>query len=626
MPRGFLNKADRDRLARFPASVTEADRIIYFSLTSEDIEFVENLNTDHHRLGCALLLCSLRYLGYFPSSVQELPPSLVDYVAGQIAVSASRLPEYLSRSQNRWDLLPTVRDYLGFRKMKAVDRKNVTSWLGERALENERPSRLLQQLCEHLYQKKLLRPAVTTLESMVIEARAQAWQRSYAILVAPLQPEQREMLFTLLSPIAEAGQAQISWLNRPALAANAKQILRTIEKLTVIRQWKVSEWNIAPLPNSRLKWLAQLGRYSSAQALERKEPVEARLSILAAFLLWRHETLLDELIDLFDECLVDIYRRSKRDLREYHLKQADSLGQIAYYFYSVADVLLDHGVEDEAVRPTIYQSIPQEEFEALLLAIEQRQFGRKRADLLDFVDKRYTYIRRFSPQMLATLDLQTRRADSLLDAIATLKDLNERQDPTRELQNVPLDFVSSRWRSRIVGGDGTVKRRGYELCVLSELRDRLRAGDVWLDGSRRYADIDSYLIPREQWPAQRDVFCEMVGLPSDGAAYIQAQADELQTALSEFDEKMLTLEQVRLENDKLILSPLQNSRAKMQKHGSVGKLATCCRRLYPGELLAEVDRWCNFTKGNDPRGWVDSAGRGTAALSVRHSSGRSQQY
>jgi cyclopropane fatty-acyl-phospholipid synthase-like methyltransferase len=42
--------------------------------------------------------------------------------------------------------------------------------------------------------------------------------------------------------------------------------------------------------------------------------------------------------------------------------------------------------------------------------------------------------------------------------------------------------------SRVSGG--VIDRRYYELCVLSELRDRLRAGDVWVVGSRRYRSFD----------------------------------------------------------------------------------------------------------------------------------------
>jgi hypothetical protein len=41
--------------------------------------------------------------------------------------------------------------------------------------------------------------------------------------------------------------------------------------------------------------------------------------------------------------------------------------------------------------------------------------------------------------------------------------------------------------------------RAYELCMFSELRNRLRAGDVWVDRSRQYQDFETYLIPEMTW-------------------------------------------------------------------------------------------------------------------------------
>lgn len=597
MPRGFLNRADRERLSRFPITITDADRIVYFSLTAEDLELTSQHRSTHRQLGCGLLLCSLRYLGYFPDSLTELPSNLIVFVADQLGVPADTLTTYVARPQNRWDLLALVRRHLGFRRFKPPDREQAVQWLGERALENERPSRLLQQLCERLYQQKLVRPSVTTLESIVIQARAQAWERSYDILVAPLSAKQRTALARLLLPREEGEtRALLTWLNRPARTANAKQILQTIEKLQVIRQWRVAEWDVAALPTSRLKWLARLARYSSTQALERREPERDRQVILAAFLLWMHETILDQLVDLFDECWADIYRRAKQDLRSYQLQQSESLSRVIGYFHNVADILLDRGVEDEAVRPTIYEYVPAEQIQKILTEIEQHRFGKERADVLDFVDSRYSYIRRFSPKLLAALTLKTRRADSLLEAVSLLDTLNTDQDTSRELQNAPIDFVPGRWRSRVVHYDGSVKRRAYELCALSELRDNLRAGEIWLDGSRRYADLESYLIPREQWESERAVFCEMVNLPADGQQYIAAQTQALQTELSAFDTQLTTLDQVRLENDKLVLTPLKKQRDDDVVEQLSKQVGMMLPTVYTGELLAEVDRWCGFSQ------------------------------
>ena len=45
--------------------------------------------------------------------------------------------------------------------------------------------------------------------------------------------------------------------------------------------------------------------------------------------------------------------------------------------------------------------------------------------------------------------------------------------------------LSRQWRS-VVASNGKTVRRTYETTVVATLRDRLRAGDVWVEGSRDY--------------------------------------------------------------------------------------------------------------------------------------------
>jgi hypothetical protein len=61
--------------------------------------------------------------------------------------------------------------------------------------------------------------------------------------------------------------------------------------------------------------------------------------------------------------------------------------------------------------------------------------------------------------------------------------------------DAPIDFVSPRWESHVVSVTGAIDRSFYELCALSTLRDRLRAGDLWVAGSRQYRAFDEYLLP-----------------------------------------------------------------------------------------------------------------------------------
>jgi TnpA family transposase len=131
----------------------------------------------------------------------------------------------------------------------------------------------------------------------------------------------------------------------------------------------------------------------------------------------------------------------------------------------------------------------------------------------------------------------------------------------------------------------------YELCTLSELRDRLRAGDVWVRGSRQYRDFETYLIPS-------NVFVEMQRKPlpldinTDLSIYMAERRQCLQTKMDEVATKARNqvLPDVSLEEGKLRISPL-----KKNTPPSAVDFAEHAYTLMPHvkitELLAEIDGW-----------------------------------
>ena len=82
-----------------------------------------------------------------------------------------------------------------------------------------------------------------------------------------------------------------------------------------------------------------------------------------------------------------------------------------------------------------------------------------------------------------------------------LRDLN-----AKDARNVPKDaptgFVRRRWKPHVFKGE-EIDRRFYELCVLSELRNALRSGDLWVVGSRQFRDFEEYLLSAEALTAMK---------------------------------------------------------------------------------------------------------------------------
>ena len=97
--------------------------------------------------------------------------------------------------------------------------------------------------------------------------------------------------------------------------------------------------------------------------------------------------------------------------------------------------------------------------------------------------------------------------------------------------DAPISFIRQTWRRRI--GRDDMDRRTYEFCVLAELRDRLRAGDMWVEGSRRYRAVEQQLIPAPVFAAMREVGPLPVPLPDTAAEWLSERRAQLARRLAD---------------------------------------------------------------------------------------------
>src|SRR5262245_38688292 len=150
MPGSFLTDTERDRLRRSPSDVPPEDLAAYFTLSDRDLVQVRRQRGGPNRLGFALQLCTLRYLGFMPDALHSVPPAVLAHLAQQVGTRPEAFTTYGDRPHTRTDHLQDVTVYLGFRKARPADLKALKAWLVERALEHDWPTLLLQLACEKL--------------------------------------------------------------------------------------------------------------------------------------------------------------------------------------------------------------------------------------------------------------------------------------------------------------------------------------------------------------------------------------------------------------------------------------------------------------------------------------------
>lgn len=184
----------------------------------------------------------------------------------------------------------------------------------------------------------------------------------------------------------------------------------------------------------------------------------------------------------------------------------------------------------------------------------------------------------------------------MLRAVEVIRTLD--RAPTRRPvpRDAPMALVTDTWRPSIRETDGSISRRYYELCTLWHLRSALRAGNIWVAHSRRYANPDTYLIPPAEWPRWRPEVVRQTGTPSDGGTRLGEREAELATAAARVEQLLARKERpLRVKKDEIVLSPLEADPRPASAEALAERITERLPRVALPELLIEVDTWTHFS-------------------------------
>jgi len=225
----------------------------------------------------------------------------------------------------------------------------------------------------------------------------------------------------------------------------------------------------------------------------------------------------------------------------------------------------------------------------------------------DFLGRRYGYFRQFVPAFLEAFAFQAKDPDHpLLAAMAVLREL-DREGLRAVPEDAPHTFAPAAWRGYVVDEAGSINRRYWELCILWELRNALRAGDVWLAHSRQYANPDSYLIPVTEWPALRQEVCGQMQAPQRGEDRLKERQAELQVHLARVDRLLVDSDEVQIREGKLTGPALTADTVPESAKALTERISEHLPRIELADLLVEVDQWTQFSRsfehisGSEPR-------------------------
>ena len=587
--RELLTPDQRKDFLRIPSKLSDWELAYYYTLSLEDIEIIKQKRRDYNRLGFAIQLCLLRYPGWTLTDIKHIPDSLIGYVAKQLKISPSEFNYYSSREQTRHEHMEEIRKNYGFSNFSARIYRVTSQAIFPHAIENGNAIYLIRIALEELRKRKIVLPAMTTIERLVWETRRRAEEKIYNLIYKSLSPWQKQQLDKLIHTPFDQSKTKLGWLREIPGQSSPDAFLKVIERIEYIRILNLSI-DTETIHSNRIIQLARLGGRYDPQALRRFNE-NKRYAILVSHLLTLSQDLIDQAIEIHDRQIMILQSKGRKAQEELQRQNGKSINEKIVQFADIGEALVK--AKDEGLDP--FKAIEKViSWKDMVDSIEEaKRLARPMDyDYLDLLITRFNYLRKYTPALLGKLEFKTTKAaEPVLRALNVLREMNEnrkRQVP----EGSPLDFVPKRWQKHVYDEEGHIDRKYYELAALTELRNHIRSGDIWVVGSRLHRDFQEYLVSKENWDMAKTQDTKLA-IGTSFNDYLSERKGTLNQRLDYVSKNLASLEGISIEKAKVRLDRLEKDTPEEAKLLSQ-TLYNMLPRIKLTDLLIEVSNWTGF--------------------------------
>lgn len=141
-----------------------------------------------------------------------------------------------------------------------------------------------------------------------------------------------------------------------------------------------------------------------------------------------------------------------------------------------------------------------------------------------------------------------------------------------------------------------INRRHFEACVFSRVTLELKAGDLYIEGSEKYADYRKQLITWDEYEEELTEFCEQVNLPSSGSDFIQKAQQEFKQVARQTDQSIPKNEQVKIENGEVMIKKPKKKKLPPKLKELERYIAERLESVNVLDMLADTEYWLNWTR------------------------------
>ncbi|MFI9638034.1 DUF4158 domain-containing protein [Nocardia sp. NPDC051929] len=505
--KGFLTAGQVAGYGCFDGEPSTEDLQRFFYLDDQDRVLIGKRRGEASRLGFALQLTTVRFLGTFLDDPLDVPAGVVDELAGQLGIAdPSVVKSYVERVNTKWEHRREICRAQGWRDFASVG-EELTRWIDDRAWNTGAgPKTIFDGVVAWLRARQVLLPAVGELERLVARVVRATHVRLWTTLAELVTARQAGLLLDLIEVPDGRRVSALEVLRRGPTDPTAKALVAACRRIAQVAGMGVGAVDLAAVPQRRVVDLARRGMTSNATDLRHTRPHSKRLATLLSTAVYLEGKATDDALELFDVIMTSVLlaraeRRSAVDKLERYPRISKDAARLAA---AVAVLLEAEDWGDEVTIAVLWDHIGNVVSRAQLRASvanineimppDADPDGEWRTALMT----RYPFVRKFLRVFVETIEFgASADAEPVLAALRALPDLLDKPATKRvpagylDARSVDLEVVSPGWRNLVLRRDrppGTVEKVAYVFCVLEASHQRLRRRDIFAAASSRWAD------------------------------------------------------------------------------------------------------------------------------------------
>ena len=532
-----MTAIDRTIYRRMKRSYTTKELIEAFTPTDEERRFVSTMTrTAQNQLNLMLWIKLFPCLGYFPA-LDEIPAPLVDHIRKALDLAAEVEPLY-DHDRTLYRHHQLVREYYQIVPYGKEARRVALRTLLRAVRTMDNPADMINAALEELIKQRYELPAFSTLDRLTGRVRALVYGRIYRTVESRMTAEIQHGLEKLLEIQTPSHRSPFSRLKLVPQSPTLSHLKAWQDRLTWLMELGSMDALLKDVPPAIVKHFAVEARALDASELQDYTPAK-RLTLVACLIKQAQMSTQDDLIEMFLKRMSTVQVRAKEALQQARDAQQKTTAQLVETLTDLVETAVEDKEQDDATAGRHLRDILEKRGGQEHLLEQCQQVAASLSDehqplMWHF----YKSHRRALFQLVRSLPLSSTTQDQLL-----IKALNFilAQENRRSLflpDTLDLSFAPEVWQRliRVKRNKRTkLARRHLEVYIFAAVADELKAGDLAVEGSERFADYRAQLLPWEACEPQVAEYCQEVSLPGDAHAFVAQLRERLTEVAAQVD-------------------------------------------------------------------------------------------